>query len=202
MTTTVDFIFDFGSPNAYLSHRVIPEIEVRTGAKFRYVPCLLGGIFKATGNQPPMLASSSVKNKLDYEQLEMQRFIKRHGLSEFRFNPHFPVNTLTLMRGAIAAARVNLFERYIEAGLVAMWERGLKMDDAEVFVDTMNQAGLEGQSLLQATREQSVKDELMANTQTAVERGCFGIPTFFVDDEIYFGKDRLPEVEAALADRR
>jgi len=198
VSKTLEFIFDFGSPNAYLSYKVLPPILDRSGATLKILPCLLGGIFKATGNQPPMIAHGNVKGKLEYEQKEMQRFIEKHSLTDFQFNPHFPVNTLLLMRGAIAAAQDGALETYIEAGLSAMWEKGLKMDDPEVFAQAMGDAGLDGQKLLERTQDPEVKAQLIGNTEQAVERGVFGIPTFFVGDEMYFGKDRLEQVEEEL----
>ncbi|RLQ20687.1 2-hydroxychromene-2-carboxylate isomerase [Seongchinamella sediminis] len=199
MSKTLEFIFDFGSPNAYLAYQLLPGILQRTGAKLKILPCLLGGIFKATGNQPPMMAFGGVKGKLEYEQKEMDRFIQRHALNAFRFNPHFPVNTLLLMRGAIAAEEEGSLEAYLEAGLAAMWEEGLKMDDPEVYVTAMDAAGLDGQTLLERTREADVKAHLIRNTEQAVERGVFGIPTFFVGEEMFFGKDRLDQVEQELS---
>jgi len=199
VTKTVDFIFDFGSPNAYLSWKVLPAIAARHGASVNLIPCLLGGIFKATGNQAPGVAFSGVKGKLDYEMLEMRRFIAAHGLTAFRFNPHFPVNTLLLMRGMVAAQRMDVGETYLKAMLQGMWEDGLKLDDPEVFVATANAAGLDGAALLAATGDPEVKGQLVANTEAAVARGVFGIPTFFVGDEIFFGKERLGQVEVELA---
>ena len=192
------FLFDFGSPNAYLAHRVIPGIEQRSGAKFDYVPVLLGGVFKATGNRSPMEAFGAVKGKLAYEGLETRRFVARHGLDRYAANPHFPVNTLAIMRGAVAARRLGVFEAYVEAVFVAMWEQGAKMDDAAVVAETLTAAGLPAEALMTLTQDPSVKDQLVANTNTAVERGVFGSPTFFVGDEMWFGKDRLGDVEAAL----
>lgn len=201
MSKTVDFIFDFGSPNAYLSYKALPPILARTNATLNIIPCMLGGIFKSTGNKPPMLAYGDIKAKMDYEQLEMQRFMKKHGITRFRFNPHFPVNTLTLMRGAIATQNSGQFEAYIETGLACMWELELKMDDPAVYVQAMTDAGLDGQGLRERTQDPAVKARLLENTATAVERGVFGIPTFFVGDEMFFGKDRLQQVEEALASR-
>lgn len=201
MSKSVDFIFDFGSPNAYLAWKVLPAIAARHGASVTLLPCLLGGIFKATGNQAPGVAFSGVKGKLDYEMLEMRRFIAAHGLGVFRFNPHFPVNTLLLMRGMIAAQRAGVGEAYLDAMLKGMWEDGLKLDDPEVFVATANAAGLDGAGLLAATGDPEVKAELVANTEAAVARGVFGIPTFFVGSEMFFGKERLGQVEAELASR-
>ena len=198
---TPQFLFDFGSPNAYLAHRVIPDIEARTGATFDYLPVLLGGLFKATGNRSPMEAFGGVKGKLAYEALETRRFVARHGLSRYAANPHFPVNTLAIMRGAVAAGRLGVFAPYVEAVFTAMWEQGRKMDDAAVIAETLSGAGLPTEALLALIQDQAVKDQLVANTNAAVERGVFGSPTFFVGDEMYFGKDRLRDVEAAISDR-
>lgn len=198
MPATVDFIFDFGSPNAYLAYQVLPGMLQTSGAQLNIIPCLLGGIFKATGNQSPMEAFSNVRGKLEYARLEMQRFIKKHQLSRFQMNPHFPVNTLTLMRGAIVAQQDDRLADYVDAGLKHMWEDGLKMDDPQVYVQAMNAAGFDGQGLLERTQNADVKQQLITNTNDAVARGVFGIPTFFVGDEMFFGKDRLElVVEAA-----
>jgi 2-hydroxychromene-2-carboxylate isomerase len=195
MTKTVEFLFDFGSPNAYLSHRVVPAIEARTGVRFAYVPVLLGGLFKLTNNQPPAVAFGNIKNKLPYEMLETRRFITRHHLTAFVFNPHFPINTLQLMRGAVAAAADGRLPDYVEAVFQHMWERSKRMDDPNVFRAALLDSGLDADRLIARTRDQDVKDALLANTQRAFERGAFGIPTFFVGDEMYFGKDRLRDVE-------
>lgn len=196
------FYFDFGSPNAYLAHRVLPGIEARTGARFRYVPVLLGGLFKLSGNQAPMLAFANVPNKLAYERREIERFIARHGLTAFRMNPHFPVNTLALMRGAVAAEGGGVFEPYVEAMFRFMWEEPRKLDDRDVLAETLGDAGLPAERLLSRAQEQEVKDRLAANTQAAYERGAFGIPSFLVGDELYFGKDRLRDVEDELGSAR
>ena len=199
MTKTVDFIFDFGSPNAYLAGKVLPAIAARHGASVNLIPCLLGGIFKATGNQSPAAAFGGVQGKLAYENLETQRFIKKHGLPAFRFNPHFPVNTLMIMRGQIAAQRQGVGEAYLETVLKAMWEQGQKMDDPEVAARALAAAGLDARAILEATQDPAVKAELVANTEAAVARGVFGIPTFFVGDEMFFGKERLGQLEEELA---
>jgi 2-hydroxychromene-2-carboxylate isomerase len=194
----VEFHFDFGSPNAYLSHRLIPGIEQRTGVKFTYVPILLGGVFKLTNNASPMVQFKDVKNKLEYGQIEMRRFIQQHALAKFRPNPHFPVNTVQIMRGAIAAETDGTFAPYVEAVFRAMWEDGRKMDDPEVIRVTLNAAGLDGARTLARIQEQPVKDKLLHNTEATVKRGTFGAPTFFVGSEIFFGKDRLREVEEEI----
>jgi 2-hydroxychromene-2-carboxylate isomerase len=192
------FWFDFGSPNAWFSHHVLPGIEARTGAKFRYVPVLLGGIFKATGNQAPMLAFANIPAKLAYQNHEMQRFIRRHGLQQFRMNPHFPVNTLALMRGAAAAEMEGLLAPYTDVMFRYMWEDPRKLDDPETLARTLADAGLPAERLLALAQEPAAKERLMANTQGAVEKGVFGIPSFQVGDQLFFGKDSLLDVEAEL----
>jgi 2-hydroxychromene-2-carboxylate isomerase len=195
VVSAVQFHFDFGSPNAYLSHKVLPQIERRTGVKFDYVPILLGGIFKATNNRSPAEAFRGIKNKPEYENLEMKRFIEKHGLSRFRMNPFFPVNTLTLMRGAVATRMNGDFARYVDAAFHHMWEEPKKMDDPAVIRAALDDSGLDGGKLLERTQDPKVKEELLCNTEASVARGAFGSPTFFVGDEIFFGKDRLCDVE-------
>ncbi len=198
MTKTVDFIFDFGSPNAYLAWYALPPLLQRTGAGVNVAPCLLGGLFKLTSNQSPATAFEAVKGKLAYEQRESERFIKKHGLGRFRFNPHFPVNTLLIMRGLVAARRMGVGDAYLEVVLKAMWEGGRKMDDPEVVAQVLTEAGLDARAVLAATQDPEVKAELIANTQAAADRGAFGVPTFFVGDEMFFGKERLGQVEDEL----
>jgi 2-hydroxychromene-2-carboxylate isomerase len=194
----VEFHFDVGSPNAYLCHLVVPEIEARTGVRFEYVPVLLGGIFKLTNNRSPMESFAGVRNKLEYQRLETERFIRRHGITRFRFNPFFPVNTLALMRGAVAAQRLGVFERYVRCAFEHMWAEPKKMDDPAVAAAALASGGLDAGQILALAQDASVKSELIANTELSVERGAFGAPTFFVEGEIYFGKDRLGEVEDAI----
>jgi 2-hydroxychromene-2-carboxylate isomerase len=195
----VEFHFDFGSPNAYLSHLVIPEIEKRTGAKFEYVPVLLGGVFKLTNNRSPAQSLAGIRNKPEYERLEMTRFIKRHGITRFQSNPFFPVNTLMMMRGAIAARSLGVFERYVDEMYRNMWADPKKMDDPNVFRAALDEAGLPTTKLLELIETKPVKDELLENTNRSVERGTFGSPTFYVGNEIFFGKDRLRDVEETIA---
>lgn len=199
MTKTLELIFDFGSPNAYLTLKVLPELLDRTGADLIVTPCLLGGIFKATGNKAPMVQYAEAPAKLAYEHLEMRRFIAKHSLAKFRLNPHFPVNTLLIMRGAIVADDEGNLDDYVDAVNRAMWEDGLKMDDPEVIATFLSENGFDGTALLARTQEPGIKAKLVANTEAAVSRGVFGIPTFFVGDEMFFGKDRIDQVEEALA---
>jgi len=194
----VEFHFDFGSPNAYLAHLVIPEIERRTGVAFAYVPILLGGVFKLTNNRSPAESLAGIRNKPEYERLEMDRFLRRHGITRFRFNPFFPVNTLTLMRGAIAAQALGVFERYVDEIFRQMWSEPKKLDEPEVLRAALEESGLDAKALLELAQSPEIKARLLENTQRSVDRGSFGAPTFFVDDEIYFGKDRLRDVEEAI----
>jgi 2-hydroxychromene-2-carboxylate isomerase len=200
--TKVEFHFDFGSPNAYLAHLVLPEMEQRTGAKFEYVPVLLGGIFKATNNRSPFESLVGIKNKPEYEQLELERFVRRHKIAGFTMNPYFPVNTLTLMRGAVAAQTLGVFERYVDEIYRHMWVDPKKMDDPEVLRAALQESGLDAVRLLELMQDPGVKSRLMENTQRSVELGSFGAPTFYVGTEIFFGKDRLRDVEEAIADQR
>jgi len=199
MAKTIDFIFDFASPNAYFAYRVLPGIAARTGATVNLIPCLLGGVFKATGNQAPMIAFGGIKGKMAYEMLETQRFVKKHGLTKFRMNPHFPVNSLLAMRGLIAAEMDGMKTAYVDAVLSGFWEAGLKMDDPPVLQDVLTAAGLDGAALIARTQHPEVKQTLADNTEAAVARGVFGIPTFFVGGEMFFGKDRLGQVEEDAA---
>jgi 2-hydroxychromene-2-carboxylate isomerase len=196
----LEFHFDFGSPNAYLAHLVIPDIEKRTGARFEYVPILLGGVFKLTNNRPPMQAMAGIRNKPEYERLEMQRFLRRHAITRFQFNPFFPVNTLTLMRGALAAQSLGVFERYVDEAFRHMWAEPKKLDDPEVLRAALDASGLDGKALLERAQTPEIKSRLVANTERSVERGTFGAPTFFVGGEIFFGKDRLRDVEEEMAE--
>jgi 2-hydroxychromene-2-carboxylate isomerase len=197
--TDVIFYFDFGSPNAYLAHKVIPAIEARSGAKFTYVPALLGGIFKATGNRSPAEAYAGIPLKLAYERKETERFVRHHGIAEYAANPHFPVNTLLIMRGAVAAPRLGVFEAYVDAVYRAMWVDGLKMDDPTVVKTALDAAGLPADALLALTQDAAVKAELIRNTEDAVAHGVFGSPSFRVGDELFFGKDKLRDVEDEVA---
>jgi 2-hydroxychromene-2-carboxylate isomerase len=191
----VEFLFDFGSPNAYLCHKLIPEIEARSGAKFEYVPILLGGLFKLANNRSPAEAFAGIPSKQAYERLEMQRFIVKHGLTRFKLNPFFPVNTLKIMRGACAALKLGCMERYVDVVYAAMWEDGKNMDDLPTILTTLAAGGLDGEKIVALSQDPEVKNLLLQNTQSAHERGAFGSPSFLVGDQLWFGKDRLRDVE-------
>jgi 2-hydroxychromene-2-carboxylate isomerase len=189
----VEFHFDFASPNAYLAHRVIPAIEARTSARFRYVPVLLGGVFKATGNR-----FVPVRNKQVYERQELDRFVRRHGIEGFVRNPFFPVNTLQVMRGASAAEIDGGLARYVNAMFHHMWEAPKKLDEPNVLRDALTASGLDATAVMVRAQDADVKARLRANTEMSVNRGAFGTPTFFLGDAMYFGKDRLRDVEEAI----
>ena len=197
MQPTIEFLFDFASPNVYLAYRALPPILKRTGARVEIIPCLLGGIFKATNNRSPIVAFAEVKGKVGYEMLEIRRFVDRHKIN-FRMNPHFPVNSLTLMRAFVAAQDAGEEADFIEMGLKGMWEDGLKLDDPDVLKQAIDAAGLDGARLLAAAQTDRVKKKLADNTAAAVARGVFGLPTFFVGSEMFWGKERLPQVEEAV----
>ena len=197
MAQTAEFLFDFGSPNAYLVHRTIPQVEARGAVEFSYIPVLLGGIFKAIGNQSPMMAYGHITAKRDYDRLEMQRFIARYNTTKFAMNPHFPVNTLLIMRGAVAAERLGVAEAYNEAMFAGMWEQGLKLDLPDVWHRALVDAQLPADALAEGAGDDVIKQQLVSNTANAVERGVFGSPTFFLGNDMWFGKERLRDVEEA-----
>ncbi|MGO9006245.1 MAG: 2-hydroxychromene-2-carboxylate isomerase [Beijerinckiaceae bacterium] len=196
------FLFDFGSPNAYFCHVVLPEVERRTGVQFDYVPVLLGGIFRLTNNKSPIEAFHGVKNKLEFQALETRRFCRRHNITGFKMNPFFPVNTLLLMRCAVAAQFEGVFEPYVNAAYHYMWEDPKKMDDPAVVREALLAAGLDADRLSARAQAADVKTRLTETTQQAVDRGAFGAPTFFVGDEMFFGKDQLRDVEEAIVAAR
>jgi 2-hydroxychromene-2-carboxylate isomerase len=192
-----EFIFDFGGPNSYLAHKVLPDLCAQTGAEAVYVPILLGGLFKLTNNQAPMMRYAETPAKRDYELLEFNRFIKAHDIP-FKMNPNFPINTMLVMRGAVAAQRLACFVPYVDTIMAAMWEEGANTGDAAVVRAVLDKAGLDGAALMAACDDPEVKTELIANTEKAAARGAFGVPTFFVGDEIFWGKERLGQVAEAL----
>ena len=197
----VEFHFDFGSPNAYLAELALPAIEKRTRVKFDYVPVLLGGVYKATNNMSPAESLRGIKNKPEYQALETRRFIARHHITTFKTNPFFPVNTLMLMRGAVAAQFENMFEPYFRAAYHHMWEDPKKMDDLQVFRDAFILSGIDIDRLIARAQQDDVKKKLIDNTADAVARGSFGSPTFFVGKEMFFGKDQLRDVEESIVEQ-
>lgn len=201
MSLRVEFHYDFGSPNAYLSHRVLPAIAERTGVGIHYIPVLLGGIFKATNNRSPMERFADVLNKQEYQAKETMRFLMRHGITELVRNPHFPVNTITLMRGAVYAQGKDWEADYIDTMFKAMWEQGLNMADLEQVASILADAGLPVTEIIDAIGHPEVKQRLIDNTADSVARGNFGSPSFFVNEELYFGKDKLRDLEEEIVAR-
>ncbi len=196
----VQFMFDFGSPNAYLAELVIPDVERRTGVKFEYVPVLLGGIYKLTNNRSPGESLAGIKNKPEFMELEIQRFIRRHNITTFNKNPFFPVNTLQLMRGAVAAQFEGVFDPYFRAAYHHMWEAPKKMDDPQIAREAFMSSNIDFDRLFARSQQPDVKSRLLELTQDAVDRGAFGSPTFFVGKEMFFGKDQLRDVEEAIVE--
>ena len=198
MAKSFEFLFDFGGPNSYLTHKMVPDLCARTGAEVVYTPILLGGLFKLTNNQAPLMRYAETPAKRNYEMLEFDRFVKAHMLP-FVMNPHFPINSLYLMRGAVAAQHLGCFMPYVEAIMAAMWEKGLNTGDPDVVRLVLDEAGLDGTAILAKADDPEVKAELAANTEKAATRGAFGVPTFFVGSDMFWGKERLGQVEDALA---
>ena len=193
----VQFLFDFGSPNAYLAHTQMSGIEAHTGAQVEYVPALLGGIFKATGNQSPAETFADVPAKRAYEREDMGRYVARFGVP-YTPNPFFPVNTLQIMRGAVARMDSDRFAPYVEAVYRAMWVEEKKMDESAVIAEVLDANRLDANRFAEEIQRPDVKARLIELTNQAVERGVFGSPSFFVGDEQFFGKDRLNWFEAAI----
>lgn len=199
-----DFLFDFGSPNAYLAELALQGVEQRTGVKFDYVPVLLGGIFKATNNASPAVTLRDIKNKRDFMAVETDRFLRKHKITTFRKNPFFPVNTLMLMRLAVAARLEGeaVFMPFFRAAYHHMWEEPKKMDDPEVLRQAFISSGIAIDPLLKRIQDDDVKKKLIELTENAVARGAFGAPTFFVGDEMFFGKDQVRDVEESVQAQR
>lgn len=199
---TLDFYFDVASPNVYLCHKVLPQLQANTTVEINYIPCLLGGIFKATNNQPPMMAYASIRHKMNYEMLELRRFVAKHKLSKFKANPHFPVNSLMVMRGAIVSQKLGCLEQYAEVMLNAMWEQGLKLDDLAIIEKVLRDAKLDSDAILADIAAADTKQQLIDNTNQAVERGVFGLPSFFIGEEMWFGKERIRDIEEYLLNKK
>ena len=198
----VDFIYDVATPNGYLAHKVIPEFENRTHVKFNYIPCLAGGIFKLTNNTPPLIANADVKNKSDYFFIEMNRFIQKHKINQFKNNSYFPQNSLLIQRGAIAAQQLNIFKEYVDCTMSGMWEKDLNIQDKDVLKQALEEDGIDYKAIFNIIETKECKDQLIANTSWAVEKGAFGIPTFFIDDQIFFGKDHMYQLEEYISSKK
>ena len=193
--TQIDFYYDFGSPNVYFADKALAKLS---GIEVIMHPVLIGGVFKSTNNQPPWLTFAKVPAKMRYEQLEITRFIEDHKLTDFKFNSAFPVNTLLAMRGAIAAQKAGVHEAYYRAGIKAIWEDNQNISQPEILASVMDAAGLDGKALVEATGDPEIKQGLMDATADCVARGVFGLPAMFVGDDLYFGKDRVWQIEQRL----
>ena len=191
------FIFDFGSPKTYLVYKLLPGIEKRTKTQAEYVPVLLGGIFKSTNNVSPIESFKTVPAKGKYDDLDTARFVKKHDIA-FNFNSNFPINTLNLMRGAIFAQENGIFDKYVEVVFKSMWVDNKKMDDLEVIQTVLLEKGLPVKEIFEGTQDQKIKDKLIKNTSEAVEKGIFGAPSMLVEDELFFGKESLQDVEELI----
>ena len=191
------FIFDFGSPKTYLVYKLLPGIEKRTKTKAVYVPVLLGWIFKSTNNVSPIESFKTVPAKGRYDDLDTARFVKKHDIA-FNFNSNFPINTLNLMRGAIFAQENGIFDKYVEVVFKSMWVDNKKMDDLEVIQTVLLENGLPVKEIFEGTQDQKIKDKLIKNTSEAVEKGIFGAPSMLVEDELFFGKESLQDVEELI----
>lgn len=195
----VEFHFDFGSPNAYLCHKVIPQLEKKLDINVKYVPILLGGLFKLTNNMSPMQSLAGIQNKPQYQQITTQRFCRDHDIDNYKMNPHFPINTLPLMRGAIAAEKLGCASEFIELMYHHMWEQPKNMGNPEVLTQVLATSSLDGKAIFEQMTNPEVKKALIDNTQASADKGCFGSPTFFVGDEIFFGKDSLHDLATEIS---
>jgi 2-hydroxychromene-2-carboxylate isomerase len=202
MTKTIEYIFDFAAPNGYLAWYPLKDVAARTGASLTVTPVFLGGMHKLTGNSPPMMRDADVKGKVPYAALEFQRFLDRHDMTRFRMHPALPFNSILLQRVLVAASGEEERQGLVEALLPAVWERNIDCGDVEAVGQELDNAGFDARRLLAATQDAEIKAKLAENTERAVQRGAFGIPTFFVDQEMWFGKERLGQLEEYLSGGR
>ena len=198
MTKTIELIFDFVSPNAYLIWSPLRALAEKHGASIEVTPAFLGGMHKLTGNAPPFVRDADVKGKNDYAMLEINRFIAKHRLTKFKMNPKFPFNTIPLLR-MLVALDPNERAGFVETLLPAIWEQGLDVTDSEALGKILDDGGFDAEALFEKTQDPAIKQALIDNTEHVVERGAFGIPTMFVDGEIYFGKERLGQIDEQLS---
>ena len=198
MTKTVEFILDLGAPNGYLAWWPLKELVKRAGAQLVVTPVFLGGMHKITGNSPPMMRDAAVKGKVPYAALEFGRFLDLHGMDKFRMHPALPFNTIMLQRVLVAADDEAQRQALVDHLQAAVWERNIDCSEVNVVAEELASGGFDAKTLLERTQDESVKAKLAENTSHAVERGAFGIPTFFVGDEMWFGKERLEQLERYL----
>ena len=195
MGAQLEFYFDFGSPTAYLAYRRLQQLAGQYSLDIKYQPMLLGGVFKAAGNNSPVAVPAKGKYMLEQD---LPRFASRYQV-ELNFNPHFPINTLNLMRGAIAARQLGCFDAHTAAVFQAIWVDGKNMGEPDIVAEVLSAAGLDAGAIIAGSQQPDVKAALIANTEAAVARGVFGAPTMFMNGQMYFGQDRLDFVEEALA---
>jgi 2-hydroxychromene-2-carboxylate isomerase len=193
MARELEFFFDYGSPFSYLADSQLKALAERTGARVVYRPMLLGGVFKETGNSSPI----AIEAKRKYMMADLERWAKYYAVPALH-NAHFPINTIRLMRGSVAAEHLGVFAQYHRAIYDAFWRDGLNLGDPAVVREVLGRAGLDPERIAAASEEHAVKDALRVSTETAVARGAFGAPTFFVGDQMFWGNDRLMFVELAL----
>tara|TARA_R110000772_G_scaffold57854_3_gene130961 strand:- start:1383 stop:1982 length:600 start_codon:yes stop_codon:yes gene_type:complete len=197
MGTTIELVFDFVSPNAYLIWQPLKALAQKHSAKIEVIPAFLGGMHKMTGNAPPFIRDADVKGKNAYAMLEMTRFIAKHGLTKWQMNPQFPFNSISLQRMLVAVGPERRAE-LVEILLPPIWEDQLDVTDMDALGKILDAGGFDAQDLFAKTQEPAVKQALIDNTEKAVARGAFGIPTIYVGDEMFFGKERLAQIEEQL----
>ena len=194
MAQTIDFYFDFGSPTAYLAHKRLQQLKAQYGCIIDYKPVLLGGLFKASGNMSPVTVPAKGKYMMTQD---LPRFASLYQVP-LTVNPHFPINTLNLMRGAVATLDQDYFDNYVVAVYDAIWVRGDNMGNLDVVANVLTGAGLNAKKIIAATQDPDIKAALISNTEAAVARGCFGAPTMFIGTDMFFGQDRMQFIEMAL----
>ncbi len=199
MTKTIEYILDLAAPNGYLAWYPLKDIAARTGAELSVTPVFLGGMHKLTGNSPPMMRDADVKGKVPYAALEFQRFLDRHAMTRFRMHPALPFNSILVQRILVAAEDQAQIQALVDVLQPAVWEKNIDCGDVEVVRAVLEEGGFDADRLLAATQDADVKSQLAKNTEHAVERGAFGIPTVFVGEEMWFGKERLEQIERYLA---
>ena len=191
----IKFIFDIASPNAYLSHKVIPDFENKYDVKFDYFVCLLGGIFKLSNNKPPMIANAEIPLKYNYFGQEIIRFAKFHQLTNFKMNPHFPINTLIIQRGALAAQERGNFAEYVDCIAKGMWEEEKNFNDIEILKSYLLQNKINGEEILEQAATPEIKQKLIDNTSKAYEMGAFGVPTFLLVRKCFLVRKHLEKCQ-------
>lgn len=194
MSKAVEFYFDLGSPTAYLAYKELKKLKTEQGVEVICQPILLGGVFKATNNSAPATVPLKGRYLLMHD---LPRFIKRYNVP-FKMNPNFPVNTLLAMRGCFAAKALDVLDTYVDVMFDAMWVNGLDISDPQIVKEVLSEADIDADKLLSLTSEESIKEQLKQHTSNAVKKGCFGAPTMFVGQEMFFGQDRLDFVKEAL----